>query len=104
MNEDTGSDYITPWQLSQVVDGGGVGIIEESKHTNFTKGDFVTSFYWPWQTKVILDGNILEKVMYDIKYLIFLSCYSFFVHFCIPSLFGFVCCQGKNKSICFLFR
>ncbi|KAM7239310.1 hypothetical protein CapIbe_008805 [Capra ibex] len=62
MNEDTGSDYITPWQLSQVVDGGGVGIIEESKHTNFTKGDFVTSFYWPWQTKVILDGNILEKV------------------------------------------
>ena len=22
----------------------------------------MTSFYWPWQTKVILDGNILEKV------------------------------------------
>ncbi|XP_059995286.1 prostaglandin reductase 2 isoform X4 [Lagenorhynchus albirostris] len=62
MNEDTGSDYISPWQLSQVVDGGGIGIIEESKHTNFTKGDFVTSFYWPWQTKVILDGNILEKI------------------------------------------
>ncbi|KAM9203030.1 prostaglandin reductase 2 isoform 2-T2 [Dugong dugon] len=62
MNEDTGSDYLTPWQLSQVVDGGGVGIIEESKHTDLTKGDFVTSFYWPWQTKVILDGNILEKV------------------------------------------
>nr|XP_030857603.2 prostaglandin reductase 2 isoform X6 [Gorilla gorilla gorilla]XP_030857604.2 prostaglandin reductase 2 isoform X6 [Gorilla gorilla gorilla]XP_030857605.2 prostaglandin reductase 2 isoform X6 [Gorilla gorilla gorilla]XP_055216885.1 prostaglandin reductase 2 isoform X6 [Gorilla gorilla gorilla]XP_055216886.1 prostaglandin reductase 2 isoform X6 [Gorilla gorilla gorilla] len=62
MNEDTGTDYITPWQLSQVVDGGGVGIIEESKHTNLTKGDFVTSFYWPWQTKVILDGNSLEKV------------------------------------------
>ena len=100
MNEDTGSDYITPWQLSQVVDGGGVGIIEESKHRNFTKGDFVTSFYWPWQTKVILDGNILEKVMYNIKYLIFLSCYSSFVHL----VFGFVCCQGKNKSICFLFR
>ena len=32
MNEDTGSDYITPWQLSQVVDAGGVGIIEERKH------------------------------------------------------------------------
>uniref|UniRef100_A0A8C9HYF9 15-oxoprostaglandin 13-reductase n=1 Tax=Piliocolobus tephrosceles TaxID=591936 RepID=A0A8C9HYF9_9PRIM len=62
MNEDTGTDYITPWQLSQVVDGGGIGIIEESKHTNLTKGDFVTSFYWPWQTKVILDGNNLEKV------------------------------------------
>ncbi|XP_063571991.1 prostaglandin reductase 2 isoform X2 [Pongo abelii] len=62
MNEDTGTDYITPWQLSQVVDGGGIGIIEESKHTNLTKGDFVTSFYWPWQTKVILDGNSLEKI------------------------------------------
>ncbi|KAK1339345.1 hypothetical protein QTO34_020028 [Cnephaeus nilssonii] len=62
MNEDSGSDYLAPWQLSQVVDGGGIGIIEESKHTNFTKGDFVTSFYWPWQTKVILDGNSLEKV------------------------------------------
>lgn len=68
MNEDTGSDYITPWQLSQVVDGGGVGIIEESRHTNFTKGDFVSSFYWPWQTKVILDGSILEKVMYNVKW------------------------------------
>lgn len=67
MNEDSGSDYLAPWQLSQVVDGGGIGIIEESKHTNFTKGDFVTSFYWPWQTKVILDGNSLEKVMYNIK-------------------------------------
>ncbi|XP_008582280.1 PREDICTED: prostaglandin reductase 2 isoform X2 [Galeopterus variegatus] len=62
MNEDTGADYITPWQLSQVVDGGGIGVIEESKHTNFTEGDFVTSFYWPWQTKVILDGNSLEKI------------------------------------------
>ncbi|XP_047720713.1 prostaglandin reductase 2 isoform X4 [Prionailurus viverrinus] len=62
MNEDTGSDYITPWQLSQVVDGGGIGIVEESKHVHFTKGDFVTSFFWPWQTKVILNGNSLEKV------------------------------------------
>ncbi|XP_070450000.1 prostaglandin reductase 2 isoform X3 [Equus przewalskii] len=62
MNEDTGTDYITPWQLSQVVDGGGIGIIEESKHKNFTKGDFVIYFYWPWQTKVILDGNSLEKI------------------------------------------
>ncbi|KAM6171770.1 prostaglandin reductase 2 isoform 3-T3 [Erethizon dorsatum] len=62
MNEDTGTDYIAPWQLSQVADGGGIGVVEESKHTNLTKGDFVTSFYWPWQTRAILDGNSLEKV------------------------------------------
>ncbi|XP_058281067.1 prostaglandin reductase 2-like, partial [Hylobates moloch] len=64
MNEDTGTDYITPWQLSQVVDGEGIGIIEEGKHTNLTKGDFMTSFYRPWQTKVILDRNSLEKVIH----------------------------------------
>lgn len=48
MNEDTGSDYITPWQLSQVVDGGGVGIIEESRHTNFTKGRPTTCGWTPF--------------------------------------------------------
>lgn len=69
MNEDTGTDYIKAWQLSQVVDGGGIGIVEESKHINFKKGNFVISLYWPWQTKVILDGNGLEKVMYNIQYL-----------------------------------
>nr|XP_048305113.1 prostaglandin reductase 2 isoform X4 [Myodes glareolus] len=62
MNEDTGTDYLAPWQLSQVADGGGIGIVEESKHIHLAKGDFVTSFYWPWQTKAILDGNGLEKV------------------------------------------
>ncbi|XP_072485267.1 prostaglandin reductase 2 isoform X1 [Notamacropus eugenii] len=62
MNEDTGVDYVKPWQLSEVIDGGGVGVIEESQHANLTKGDFVTSFSWPWQTKAILEGNTLEKV------------------------------------------
>lgn len=62
MNEDTGTDYLAPWQLAQVADGGGIGVVEESKHQKLVKGDFVTSFYWPWQTKAILDGNSLEKV------------------------------------------
>ncbi|XP_036013551.1 prostaglandin reductase 2 isoform X2 [Mus musculus] len=62
MNEDTGTDYLAPWQLAQVADGGGIGVVEESKHQKLTKGDFVTSFYWPWQTKAILDGNGLEKI------------------------------------------
>ncbi|XP_044520870.1 prostaglandin reductase 2 [Gracilinanus agilis] len=62
MNEDTGTDYIKPWQPSEVVDGGGVGVIEESQHASLAKGDFVISFYWPWQTKAILEGNTLEKV------------------------------------------
>lgn len=63
MNEDTGSDYLQPWQLSEVADGGGIGVVEESKHQNLAKGDFVTSFTWPWQTEAILDGDSLQKVM-----------------------------------------
>ncbi|XP_053801416.1 prostaglandin reductase 2 isoform X3 [Vidua chalybeata] len=62
MNEDTGSDYLRPWQLSEVADGGGIGVVEESKHHNLAKGDFVTSFTWPWQTSAILDGDSLQKI------------------------------------------
>ncbi|XP_056348879.1 prostaglandin reductase 2 isoform X3 [Oenanthe melanoleuca] len=63
MNEDTGSDYLQPWQLSEVADGGGIGVVEESKHQNLAKGDFVTSFTWPWQTVAILDGDSLQKLV-----------------------------------------
>ncbi|XP_020841983.1 prostaglandin reductase 2-like [Phascolarctos cinereus] len=62
MNETTFLEFMKPWELSEVIDGGGVGVIEESQHANLAKGDFVTSFYWPWQTKAILEGNTLEKV------------------------------------------
>ncbi|XP_057883206.1 prostaglandin reductase 2 isoform X2 [Melospiza georgiana] len=62
MNEDTGSDYLRPWQLSEVADGGGIGVVEESQHHNLAKGDFVTSFTWPWQTAAILDGDSLQKL------------------------------------------
>ncbi|XP_072485258.1 prostaglandin reductase 2-like isoform X2 [Notamacropus eugenii] len=62
LNEDTGADFIKPWQLSEVIDGGGVGVVEESQYENLAKGDFVTFFNWPWQTKAILEGNTLEKV------------------------------------------
>ncbi|XP_069773421.1 prostaglandin reductase 2 isoform X3 [Narcine bancroftii] len=62
MNEDTGADYLYPWQVSEVVDGGGVGVVEESKHPMFQKWDIVTSFNWPWQTQAIVDGKILTKI------------------------------------------
>ncbi|XP_037994355.1 prostaglandin reductase 2 isoform X1 [Motacilla alba alba] len=63
MNEDTGSDYLRPWQLSEVADGGGIGVVEESQHHNLAKGDFVTSFTWPWQTVAVLDGDSLQKLV-----------------------------------------
>ncbi|XP_043554455.1 prostaglandin reductase 2 [Chiloscyllium plagiosum] len=62
MNEDTGADYLLPWQVSSVVTGGGVGLVEDSKHQNFRKCDVVTSFSWPWQTRAVVDGAVLTKI------------------------------------------
>ncbi|XP_032882651.1 prostaglandin reductase 2 isoform X1 [Amblyraja radiata] len=62
MNEDTGVDYLHPWQVSRVAVGGGVGVVEDSKHPMFQKCDVVTSFNWPWQTRAIVDGKVLMKL------------------------------------------
>ncbi|XP_059578924.1 prostaglandin reductase 2 isoform X2 [Alligator mississippiensis] len=62
MNEDTDAEYLRAWKPSEVADGGGIGIVEDSKCTHLVKGDFVTSFNWPWQTKAILDGSLLQKL------------------------------------------
>lgn len=62
MNEDTGTDYMQPWKISEVLDSGGIGVIELSKNSHLKVGDIVTSFNWPWQTKCIMDGNALKKL------------------------------------------
>uniref|UniRef100_A0AAX7V5G5 15-oxoprostaglandin 13-reductase n=1 Tax=Astatotilapia calliptera TaxID=8154 RepID=A0AAX7V5G5_ASTCA len=62
MNEDTGADYLTPWQISKCVDGGGVGLIDSSRCNNFAAGDVVISFNWPWQTHAVMTGSDLQKV------------------------------------------
>ncbi|XP_067336129.1 prostaglandin reductase 2 isoform X2 [Channa argus] len=62
MNEDTGADYMTPWQVSECVDGGGVGVVESSRCSTFIEGDVVTSFNWPWQTQAVMKGSGLQKV------------------------------------------
>ncbi|XP_078089743.1 prostaglandin reductase 2 isoform X4 [Mustelus asterias] len=61
MNEDSGSSYLTPWQVSSIITGGGVGVVEESKHQKFQKNDVVSSFNWPWQSQAVLDGQLLTK-------------------------------------------
>lgn len=62
MNEDTGADYLTSWQLSERVDGGGVGVVESTRCAALNEGDMVTSFNWPWQTHAVLKGTALHKV------------------------------------------
>ncbi|KAM8916191.1 prostaglandin reductase 2 isoform 2-T2 [Spinachia spinachia] len=62
MNDDTGVDYVTPWQLCERVDGGGVGVVESSRCSPCSVGDVVTSFNWPWQTHAVMKGSVLQKV------------------------------------------
>lgn len=62
MNEDTGVDYLKPWQISQTIAGIGVGAVVDSRHPSFTSGDIVTLFDWPWQTEAIVEASILQKL------------------------------------------
>ncbi|XP_036981143.1 prostaglandin reductase 2 [Acanthopagrus latus] len=62
MNEDTGAEYLTPWQLSECMDGGGVGVVESSRSSVCAEGDVVTCFNWPWQTHAVMKGCALQKV------------------------------------------
>ncbi|KAM9786400.1 prostaglandin reductase 2 isoform X1 [Syngnathus typhle] len=62
MNEDSGAEYLTPWKVSEVMDGGGVGVVQSSRHDAYREGDVVTSFTWPWQTHAVVKGSILQKV------------------------------------------
>ncbi|XP_069494864.1 prostaglandin reductase 2 isoform X6 [Ambystoma mexicanum] len=62
MNEDTGANYLQPWQLSEPADGSGVGVVLESRQCNLCAGDFVTSMAWPWQSEAIMDGELLQKL------------------------------------------
>lgn len=62
MNEDTGAEYLTAWQLSKCIDGGGVGVVEASRCSGCSVGDVVTSFNWPWQTHSVMKGSVLDKV------------------------------------------
>ncbi|XP_062252728.1 prostaglandin reductase 2 isoform X1 [Platichthys flesus] len=62
MNEDTGAEYLTPWQLSACVDGVGLGVVESSRCSSCSVGDVVTSFNWLWQTHTVMKGSVLQKV------------------------------------------
>ncbi|KAM7376171.1 hypothetical protein PAMP_005916 [Pampus punctatissimus] len=62
MNEDTGAEYLIPWQLSECMDGGGVGVVESSRCSSCSEGDIVTSFNWPWQTHAVMKGSVLQKM------------------------------------------
>jgi NADPH-dependent curcumin reductase CurA len=59
MNE--GKSYVPPFILEEVIAGGAVGQVEESKHQNLKAGDFVSG-QWGWQTYTVADGSKLMKI------------------------------------------
>ena len=53
LNEDSGVDYLTSWKIGETLRGGGVGLVLESKSSEFKEGDIVQCFHWPWQTNAV---------------------------------------------------
>lgn len=56
-----GESYAAPVEVGQVMEGGGVGQVVESRHTAFTVGDYVLGSIG-WQEYAALDGKRLRKL------------------------------------------
>ncbi|XP_013381512.1 prostaglandin reductase 2-like [Lingula anatina] len=63
MNEDTGADYLTPWQIGKTIEGLlGMGVVVWSADDSFTEGDLVEGdLGWPWKQYFIYDNNSQRK-------------------------------------------
>jgi NADPH-dependent curcumin reductase CurA len=59
MNE--GKSYVPPYKLEEVISGGAVGQVEESRHENLKAGDFVSG-QWGWQQYTVADGAKVIKI------------------------------------------
>lgn len=75
MNDDTDADYLLPWRLEECIDGGGVGVVEDSKNAQLANGDTVTSFNWRWQTHDVIDGSRVQKVLLSVSTCITRACF-----------------------------
>lgn len=62
MLADTGTYYLEAWKAGQPCDGGGVGVVVQTKYDGLNEGDFVQSFLWPWKTTCKIEGKLLNKV------------------------------------------
>ena len=64
MNEQTGTEYLTPWCLGKSPTGGGVGKVLQSRSEKFQEGDIVEYTVWPWQEFAVLSAEdpTLHKV------------------------------------------
>ncbi len=53
--------YAAPVELGQVMEGGTVGEVMESRHPDYAVGDFVLS-HSGWQSYAVADGTGLRKL------------------------------------------
>jgi len=60
MNDE--KSYVSPFQLNEVIVGGGVGQIMESNNSEYPVGNLVYSFEYPWKTLVQFEGENLKKL------------------------------------------
>ncbi|MCY2993568.1 MAG: NADP-dependent oxidoreductase, partial [Planctomycetota bacterium] len=52
--------YAEPVQINEVMVGGTVGTVVESRHPGYQAGDVVVG-YWGWQEYAVSDGQGVEK-------------------------------------------
>uniref|UniRef100_A0A914WIG1 15-oxoprostaglandin 13-reductase n=1 Tax=Plectus sambesii TaxID=2011161 RepID=A0A914WIG1_9BILA len=66
MNESTGVNYISPWELNRPIKGlGGIGeVIHTAVNCQLSVGDLVTSadMIWPWAKRFVSDDKAMKKV------------------------------------------
>jgi NADPH-dependent curcumin reductase CurA len=53
--------YMPALKLGEVMRGGGIGVVEESRHAGFSKGDLVQGLFG-WQEYAVLPGPALSKL------------------------------------------
>ena len=57
--------YVPPFELGKTLEGGAIGIVIESKSSNFKEGDFVNSNFG-WREYFTAEGKYLTKINPDI--------------------------------------
>lgn len=66
LNDPTNFKYVAPFPLNEVIQGDGIGVVEESKLEGFAKGDLISlamGTFWPWQNYVAFSSSTpLQKV------------------------------------------
>ncbi|GFR80067.1 prostaglandin reductase 2-like [Elysia marginata] len=64
LNEETGVDYVRPWQIGKTADGfGGIGEVVTSNDPEIKVGDLIVgTFLWPWKLYFTIQAVSVRKI------------------------------------------